>query len=517
MTPRRAFLLALVIAASLAWWLARGGPPRGAAVDPGPEIAAPEAAPARSGLADAASAVEARESLAPAAGPAAADAVPIPAEPPPPAHAGRSDRGERREVDLVVENRHGEPIEGAEIVMTGLRTKREPGSHHAWGEETSLGRTRADGTARLWFPVWTTRDDETGELTFRVSHPAYVTKVVDRYVIDGEPRVVVLDPGAMVIVSGWSASRADVVLDVEPHLAIGTDVARADWLPIRDGRLSTVKLAPGRHALWLSHESARRGRLFSAIEAFDLAEGEQKELHLELLPGSELRGRLEDEVPRPVSGGEVLLNLQFGLGSDRGPRMMRSYSAPIGSDGSFAFVDLPPGDGQVIALCDGWSSERVVTRDPEWLGVAGEDLSGDALEAAIDRAIERLGDRARVAQPVAPGTTKEFVLRMEPTATLRVTLRAPGGEPAAGAKVSCWPNVFWRSGFSQVFLNREYGAVSDAAGVATVANLPPGEAWFGVEHATLDVPNAPGEGDRARRAGLRAGETLEVELALEGR
>jgi hypothetical protein len=497
---RRILLVAsLVVLALLAWWLVPGPKTEVREVPiPAAEAAADEPgrsavdAPAESPALAADSAAGRTEAAQPAPGIAA------PAPPPP------VDKKARDWVHLIVQDRQGSPIPNADIRMIGMRTKRDPGSHWAWPVEPSIGRTALDGTAKLWFPVWVTQDDEAGELTFEVSHPDFVTQEVDGFVVGPEPRVVVLEHGAFVIVSGWIESPAEVIADVVPHLTWDVKLAQDAWQPIRDGRLSTANIPPGVHGLYLSHSSAERGEFFSAVERFTLAEAEQKEIHLRLLPAARLEGVVEDEVPRPVREGHVLLNLQIGTQASGEAKMLRSFSAPIREDGTFTVEGLPPGDGQIIALCAGWASERVVGERTE-PGIA------------IDREawIRSHGEHALIPQRVDPASGKRFVLKMEPTGALKATLRGPDGAPVAGVILSCWPNVFWLAGYSSSFIEGDWSATSDSKGELMVANVPWGTTWYGVGHPALDLPMA--DGDRTRQAMIEPGKTTEVALELEAK
>ena len=94
------------------------------------------------------------------------------------APAAKIDKKARDVVHLIVQDNFGAPVANADIKMVGLRTQREPGSHWGWPGEPSIGKTASDGTATLRHPVWVNPDDQTGELTFTVTHPDFVTKTV---------------------------------------------------------------------------------------------------------------------------------------------------------------------------------------------------------------------------------------------------------------------------------------------------------------------------------------------------
>jgi hypothetical protein len=40
--------------------------------------------------------------------------------------------------------------------------------------------------------------------------------------------------------------------------------------------------------------------------------------------------------------------------------MSREFTAEVRPDGSFEFESIPPGAGQIIGICNGWASARVI-------------------------------------------------------------------------------------------------------------------------------------------------------------
>lgn len=503
-------VLLLIAAVCLVWWLAwpqetspksaeRAHAPLG---DTAPLV---ESAPVLASSTEPRSSARDATAAAPAASDAAAAAAPVRA---------KVDKTARDWVQLLIQDRFGAAIASADVKMVGLRTRREPGSHHSWPDEPSVGRSDAQGKVRLWHPLWVNSDDETGSLTFLVTHPEYVARTVDQFEIGPElrePRVVVLERGAFVIVSGWIDSPSEVITAIEPHLTWEVRLAKDAWLRVRDGRLSTANIPPGEHALYLSYAHPERGVFFSDVTRFTLGDAEQKELHLQLHAPRKLEGRIEDEVPRPVRNGLVQLNLQIGSGPSSPVRALRTFDAPIREDGTFTFANLPPGDGQIIALCDGWASERV---DSSESGAAASSTPAenepDAKEAWRRRDMRFVPAKLDPAEFAAEG--RVFVLAMEPTSSLKATLKRADGTPAAGVKLSCWPNVRWSSGFSSVFLDHEWSATSDARGRIEIANMPWGSVWCGVEDRALAL--ALVDGERSRQLQLEPGQLLELELEV---
>ncbi|MFN0243230.1 MAG: carboxypeptidase-like regulatory domain-containing protein [Planctomycetota bacterium] len=410
----------------------------------------------------------------------------------------RYDKKARGEVHLVVQDRFGVAVANAEVRLTGLRSKREPGSHWGLDEEVKLGKSAADGTVAISFPVWLDVELEVGFLTLAVRHPEFVTLELDMFAVKPEPQIVVLERGAFLIVSGYIGSKAHVVRDVAARLTDEVDVSADSWLPIKDGRLSNATIPPGEHGLYLTHRAAD-GRLFySDATFFELAPSEQKELDLELFPALTIEGVLDRAVPRPIRAGDVMANLSLGSRESRA-KTMRVFTARVAEDGSFVLGGLPPGSGQIIGMCDGWVSKRVSA------GAADDD--DDA----------KPEDRERTPQSIDTANAGTvFELLMEPTATMLADVHDPDGKPIAGATVSMWPNVTWRIGYSQVFLGRRYEGVSDAKGRAVVTNLPAGRCGYGVIHERWELPQGE-QGFRYLSLDMKSGEQSTVTVRLQPR
>ena len=124
-------------------------------------------------------------------------------------------------------------------------------------------------------------------------------------------------------------------------------------------------------------------------------------------------------------------------------------------------------------------------------------------------------------QQVDPSVDDGFVLRMERTASLEVTVLGPRGNPVPEAVVSLSPNVAWSSGGTGLFLDRTWTRPTGADGVALIENLPPEPVeLYWVRHPGLRMPEEPATGENARRLGiveLVSGLTTREEIRLEER
>jgi hypothetical protein len=179
-------------------------------------------------------------------------------------------------------------------------------------------------------------------------------------------------------------------------------------------------------------------------------------------------------------------------------------------DGSFRFDGLPPGLLEIYAMCDGFIS----TNGPGQFGYI------------------------RYPQKHEIGTNDVWIqLGMERTARVEVTVLDDAGKPLSNAKASTWPNIRYGEWAASVFGSDGYNTadllqkgnvewhqppelegITDAKGVAILANVPATETRFGVEHAGFQLPAVDDGDGRKRREGsmkLTAGETNRMSIRLE--
>jgi hypothetical protein len=397
------------------------------------------------------------------------------------------DRTETRSLRVRVVDRFGTPVAAAVVKARGLRTRQRPADAYWW--EGPEATTDGDGRAEFERPVWQQSTGsawhDVAQVRLIVEHPEFVTSDAD-VDVEQQEALVTLEHGSLVIVSGWIVAPDEVLLDVQPEVSYSAGIVRDDWLPMADGRPSCNKIPEGEHALRISHR--REGVTWASRGVdFELVAGEQEELHLQLLPPRRLTGRLGDEVPRPVVDGRLRVGVQH-VGAGWQSKLLETHDAEIAPDGSFVVEGLGPGKTEVIALAAGWSSAPVHVDDPEGLAL----------------------------QSVPPDGEEDFVLRMQPTAAVDLTVLGPDGAPVEGARISMWPNVHWATGFSNIFMDDPWGAVTDASGRARVENLPAGDDEGVAVRATgLLMPEHERGGRRQTWVDLAPGGTTELTVRLE--
>jgi hypothetical protein len=360
-----------------------------------------------------------------------------------------------------------------------------------------------------------TIDGRTLSVDLRVAHPDFVPFRDSSFGSGPGERVVVLQRGSTVVVSGWIGSPATLVTELEIELDRDARLPADAWTRRPDGRLTTARIPPGAHLIRVRHAS-EEGPWFSEVARFELAEGGYELLELELLQACSLRGELEPSVPRPVVDGHVSVILSHG-GVGQEPALNLRVEAPIAADGSFAVDGLPPGDGYVFALCRGWCSRRTRADAAEQVGLQLYRSEHDKRSEAerLEEALERMGERALAHQRVrVPRGGPALVVLMEPTGAVEVQVARTDGTPVLGATVSINPNVHVASVGSWIIRWREWSREVDSTGRVRFEDVPPHlGVWIHAHHAELQMRKVDRE--QRIRIAVRAGETTEARVLLE--
>jgi hypothetical protein len=442
----------------------------------------------------------------------------------------------------------GKPVAGAVIRPDGLRTKAGPyaSGHYGWmtgsnGVPNDPVTTDPRGCAHVPYPKYVFERIETGEISFSVNHPEFVSDRPFRVVTTTPPagapwRVWLAYWGDRLLRRALVSQTAPVVLQKGAVLKIfvkggppssdgrlfaqASRVWSADtnfWLRPEPGVVATRRLPPGTQAVRALQFDAAGRAWFSDVAQVVAITGVSNEVVLELKPGVTLRGRLDPTVPRPVSNGRVVAHVR--------PQGHRAQDSPpewhawrtIREDGSFEIESLPAGDLEIVALCHGFVSTngpgQFKMRYPQKHVVGTNDLA--------------------------------ITIGMEPTARLEVRVTDEKGQPVKDARVVTWPNVRYGEWSATVLLSdcyntadfylsnavvkrasgwfqsvADFEGTTDGSGLAVVPNLPATVTEFSVEHSRLVLPAVvTGGGDRRRYATMTLfpGQTNEVSVRLEPR
>jgi hypothetical protein len=157
---------------------------------------------------------------------------------------------------------------------------------------------------------------------------------------------------------------------------------------------------------------------------------------IQMRPGTRVRGTLSDNVPRPLKGYVVATSAPKPAAdswTEKDPSVVWHDWVEVAPDGSFVFESLPrSGELQLIAICDGWISSTV-SDEPRTL------VAGQVFKIEDDE--------------------HSFVVKMEPTGTLDVSLVTEDGKPFTEGQISSWPNQHYLKGGSTLLGRRFRSAI----------------------------------------------------------
>lgn len=398
-----------------------------------------------------------------------------------------------RVVDL-----EGKPIEGATIKPWAIQCSQGNGPWHKKGfgaSDPPVAMTDADGRATIEFPRYAIVDElvPVQGLSLNISHPDYATELYQQVPVEGpalhELFQVLLRPGAFITATAFVGDRKITADQLFAQWSVqGAQLARPDAA----GRLVLPRVPAGNVLVRLSARGEQGEWLSSEVHELVLADGDRRDLRLELTPAIQVKGKLDASVPRPVKNGRVVSNIIFRAKGSSYSDVQWRTCAVVDEEGNFMLDHVPESDLQVIALCDGF------------LAKSGEP-------PAFAQEHERRASVHLRPQVFSIGTQPATIeVQMMPASSCDVYVVDELGEPVADATVSFWPNVGWWGGGSQIYCEpfistRElleqperqaelwtwsstiFDAKTDAQGKATVHRLPPQECMFAVTHDELEL------------------------------
>ena len=434
-------------------------------------------------------------------------------------------------VRLKVVNEAGDPVADAVITPDGLRPK-GGGSHYFWGEgrddaKPTPVRTDSKGLVRVHYPRYVVEKLETGEISFSVDHPGYCPERPFLNVDASPPRkapmkvklayywllatrgssalkLIKLRRGPEISVSGYLKSPDNLEPIVYPMISEVWAPPDKIWQPAKTpGVFVTRRALAGWHSLRLAHFAADGQTYFSDRVTFKTSPQSTNRFSLELKPGVDFKGRLDDSVPRPIRNGRVIVEA-YSLPEKPSIEPVGWHTwAPIREDGSFSFSSLPAGDLELFAFCDGYISKS----------------------SQLEKRGNWKPQRFRV-----PGNESESIIPMEATAACEVTVRDESGKPIQGAAVAFWPNINWVDWSSTLIGTDAYHtsdvlkakakprpevrflAETDAQGKAVITNLPGLALEFGIRHGEYDLPIDASSHGRGAKVILAPGETTRTTI-----
>ena len=460
-------------------------------------------------------------------------------------------------VVLLVAAPAAEDMPAAGDMLSATLTVRESGGQPASGVEFS---PRAFGGQRramsYWRPDITGRpesftSDERGEVYFIVGPAARLANVTRLYgtivsreggrkfgvslrrdddgagfvgeFVIGPPKV----PGRRVWVT---PEPLDGPVDDDAYAVAAGSTAP---LVMSEGRLAVPpKYGRGSFPLLLAGGPKGRKQFSDPFLLPPIAEGEQQEATLKtpvfLQSGVELRGRLDDAVPRPTSGF-VLANAAFeGVkfhGIHHSPFVTRR--ARVEADGTFVIRDIPRGCYVEVFAAAGSRVSKPLNAEERATLVEAIDVP-EPNQHHFDPLV------IHAFTVPAADVGEEIVVPTTATASAEVTVRYANGSPASNVEVAIdsrigsfaqgsdnfvlhHPDEF-RLGIEALPPHRRWSAVTNDRGVAVITGLPPGRSQDPSITPLTGNPaglSCPLSGNRVVSTTLVSGETARVTFTVD--
>lgn len=437
---------------------------------------------------------------------------------------------------VVVQDEDGKPIEGATILPTGFRVKGIHGADaYGWNKKLfgppEKAVTDGEGKAYVKYPVESIPEEKefTGKLIFAVSHPEFASVFIQSYSVDSPEQPIQLIRGIHLEVSGYIGSNHQPVTNLIPNLS-EDGIRQEDWQKMDNGVFTYDKLSPGGHLLQLMGRLPSGEVVYSDTIAFTGEKGKPCHLTLEMNSGIRLEGRLDDNVPRPVKNGRVMISVRpkeypaldvvedyYAADQKYGGYTARQFwhsYRPINEDGNFVFESVPPGTADVVVLGDGFASKSIGQLQNR---VDGALVKGPVM--AIPQAF-----------PLVSPVTK-IEVTTEPTATLEFTATTKSGKPIEGVRLGMYPSAFrmwgpfgWMKNSSEEpyrdiphLSDPIFSGKTDKNGKLVLNNIPAETRGIDIDHPQFQVPlqDVKGWRDRHVRAVFSPGITNELNMTLE--
>ncbi|MBL4770658.1 MAG: hypothetical protein JKY61_05850 [Planctomycetes bacterium] len=369
------------------------------------------------------------------------------------------------------------PVAMATVRVYAMLSDDNPNEHFQYRGVPVGGTTDHDGRLKLDIWEWVNIDGRAREVTLQVTHEAFVI-FTGNILIGSTESVIYLERGPTVVVTGWYGAHSKIIRNLELHIDDETDLGLNAWSPLLDGRLATNRIPKGVHWIVASYTHPKLGRMSSLAERFEVQEFGWETLHLELHPTTTFIGQLDASVPRPIINGKIMLIMHSESLDASDPVISKGFPSDIAPDGSFTIPNLRPGVGQFFALCQGWSSSKGALDTTLHRTVQGESLPSEAGNSQT-----HLLQHTRVPQIDNP-----YIVLMERTGSLKVTVSGSIGDPLESATVYAMPNINVTGVGSWAHPWRHWVATTDATGIARIHNVPPTPSLrFGVSAKGLQM------------------------------
>lgn len=422
-----------------------------------------------------------------------------------------ADKWGLRSIKVVDET--GNPVEDAEVIQQWVLVPGRGSTYNFFGEKgkfvPEVVKTDSKGEAKVRYPImlW---NQFVSSMGVRISHPKFCTEVSTIDFANPQPARIVR--GAMLTLTAKAGGNP--VSDVFAEMA---GMQQQSYGFVRKPGSVSGRLPSGSHFARALALDKNGMALFSKPFEVNLSTGEEKAIELKLSRGSDFRGKLSGNVPRPVIGGRVYAEIFTQAPRQKGnPTMDNSLIwrtlSPVEPDGTFLLKNVPAGDVWAVGFCNGYISQN---QDPE-----------------------KRNDFRVQAQLLASlwGTPE---LQMAKSGTAEILVLSPEGKPVENARVSFGPNMVfgdgcmlldedstsvdglrhWLKNFGPVWQKRanRFSAKTGSDGIVRIPELPAGNQRFGITAEHLQMPLVPSFGAHRRESNIQInpGELSKKTVTLE--
>ena len=444
------------------------------------------------------------------------------------------------------------PIVGATVTPWALRSSQ---GHGRWSGEDDRAEmppkpatTGDDGIATIRYPFY--RDVEELTRTIGVSvylrHPDFTIDDVvhiDVRLLEYGPRKIEMTRAASITLIPQSDS-ADFHID-QIHI-VSSDPSDYPGLSLKreSGKILVETLYPAPFRAMLVRLVDEQAVEFSDPIELTLQPGLNDALTVAMHPAVSIRGRLGDEVPRPVVAGRVCAIASPQ--KDPLPNFDWTQWAPVDENGDFVIAGIPRSETlQVIALCEHFIACNGTEPNAKPASAEPDPLGGLRAMFEIAKELAKPADKPSTRPQVfGPDAEQPITIGMAPLVRCEISVVDPDGKPLPDIFVGGYPNVLWWNDWgSQIYgeqlmrstewltgtaieepwdsdsvrgYDMPFFDHSDENGAATV-HLPPGNQTLFAEAKDEDyqLPIFLGSGSRDRQVTVLTGETLAVTLQLE--
>ena len=394
----------------------------------------------------------------------------------------------------------GNPIEGATVEPSGLRTKADPGTHWFWLPETfgepPKKETDSTGIVEMLYPKYVTEKLETGQVTWLANHPDFILFRQD-FSVDAEVSRIQMERGFKIAAYAIDQDSGERL--TKNLYAVAGNYGKK-WELKKNGML--VSAAMPKKERFLRIVELMEGKPPRFSQRIDIEPGEKSRVlvkDVKLLAGTRVVGRLDESVTRPVKNGYVVATIcRTPTANDWDSKWSWNAKTKIEEDGSFVFESLPTDEVlQMIPVCDGWAPEVPKISDVDPFFPDETDRMG--VWGTLPSLIKLEGEEVNA------------TLKMAKAKKVRVTVVGPDDQPVAGAVVGCTPTQKWFDWASQIYgdgfstsnyliqsrvsdfkfeRKSRYSTKTDENGIAEIANLPNNRRsrQLYVDHKEFELP-----------------------------